>query len=188
MFARRTMIFLDKHHKRKIWNLLERGDGRQLADEGASRKINDSTSESCGSTDAARTETVRAISGHYATTGRGTMTHDSQPARRIAFRKWVYYAPRRIRSKLQRSAHVCPAASFRNWPPRHVRSRLNANRALSPPPIMAGSWWKLGLPRFRTGVKSVLTTRILLLLLLLLAWMDTRWPFCKRLEFEQSRK
>lgn len=31
------------------------------------RKINDSTSESSGSTDAARTETVCAISGHYAT-------------------------------------------------------------------------------------------------------------------------
>lgn len=98
--------------------------------------------------------------------GRETMTHDSQ-ARRIVFRKWVYYAAQRIRSKLQRAAHTsAPAASFRNC----VRSRLNANRALSPPPIMAGSWWKLALLSteilgFRTEVKSVLTTRILLLLL-----------------------
>lgn len=57
--------FLNKYHKQKIWNLPQR-DAR-LADKGELRKINDSTSESSGSTDAARTETVCAISGHYAT-------------------------------------------------------------------------------------------------------------------------
>lgn len=103
-----------------------------MADEGASRKINDSTSESCGSTDAARTETVRAISGHYATTGRGTMTHDSQPARRIAFRKWVYYAPRRIRSKLQRSAHVCRLFSKLAAPPRSIALECESRIIPSP--------------------------------------------------------